>query len=56
MNEKKYCVIDVIGNVIAKGMDLETALLLIKAYCNEYYMDDLRLTLQEEPKCKGNTK
>lgn len=47
MNEKKYKVIDCFNNVIADGMTLEMALLFMKAYCNEFYMEEIKLTLME---------
>ena len=47
MNEKKYKVIDCFNHVIADGMTLEMALLFMKAYCNEFYMEEIKLTLME---------
>lgn len=35
MSEKKYQVVENDGNVIAEGMTLDMALLLMKAYCQE---------------------
>lgn len=56
MSEKKYEVIDCCDEVIATNMTLEIALLLMKSYCNEYYMEDIRLILKECEKTKGVTK
>ena len=53
MTENKYEVIDRCDEVIATNMKLETALLLMKSYCNEYYMEDIRLVLKECEKPKG---
>ena len=47
MSEKKYKVIDRFNHVIADGMTLEMALLFMKAYCNEFYMEEIKLTLME---------
>lgn len=47
MSEKKYKVVDSLDHIIADGMDLRTALLLMKAYCEEYYMEKVKLTLEE---------
>lgn len=47
MNEKKYKVIDSNNHVIAEGMALEYALLFMKAYCEEYFMEKVTLTLKE---------
>jgi len=52
MSEKKYKVIDELNHVIASNMDLRTALLLMKAYCEEYFMENVKLTLMEEVACK----
>ena len=48
MNEKKYEVIERDGGIIASNMTLEVALLFMKAYCNEYYMSCITLTLREQ--------
>lgn len=52
MNEKRYLVADVSCgcNIIARGMDIDTALLLIKAYTEKYYMELISLKILEEPK------
>jgi len=61
MNEKRYLVADVSCgcNIIARGMDIDTALLLIKAYTEEYYMELISLKIMEEPRAevkrKGDT-
>lgn len=51
MSEKKYKVVNKFGHVIAERMTLQTALLLIKAYCEEYFMEHVELTLREEDTC-----
>lgn len=53
MSEKKYEVLDESNHVIATEMDLRTALLLMKAYCEEYYMECVTLTLKEMDRCKS---
>lgn len=53
MNEKKYEVVDYLNRVIASGMTLEMALLFMKAYCQEYYMERVTLTLREPERCKA---
>lgn len=37
--------------MIATEMDLRTALLLMKAFCEEYYMETVKLTLKELDRC-----
>jgi hypothetical protein len=44
MSERKYEVYEN-ENRIASNMSLEMALLFIKAYCDEYYNEKVRLTL-----------
>ena len=51
MSEKRYEVLDECSHVIATGMDLRTALLLMKAFCEEYYMETVKLTLKELDRC-----
>jgi hypothetical protein len=51
VSEKKYKVIDTLGHVIADNMNLQTALLLIRAYCEQYFMEHVNLTLREEDTC-----
>ena len=51
MSEKRYEVLDECNHVIATEMDLRTALLLIKAFCEEYYMETVKLTLKELDRC-----
>lgn len=51
MSEKRYEVLDECNHVIATEMDLRTALLLMKAFCNEYYMETVKLTLKELDRC-----
>ena len=52
MGEKKYEVVDYLNRVIASGMTLELALLFMKAYCQEYYMECVTLTLRDMATCK----
>lgn len=53
MDEKKYEVIDCFNNIIASNMTLEMALLLMKAYCQEYYNECIKaLTIREIGICK----
>ena len=47
MSEKKYLVADENG-VLARGMNLDDALMFMKAYCEKYYMEYIDLDLQEE--------
>lgn len=47
MSEKKYLVADENG-VLARGMNLDDALMFIKAYCEKYYMEFVDLDLQQE--------
>ena len=51
MSEKRYGVLDECNHVIATEMDLRTALLLMKAFCEEYYMETVKLTLKELDRC-----
>ena len=51
MSEKRYEVLDECNHVSATGMDLRTALLLMKAFCEEYYMETVKLTLKELDRC-----
>ncbi len=37
------------GNIIARGMPLETALILLKALFQEYWDDTLGYTIEKEP-------
>lgn len=49
MNCDKYRIMDR-GNIIARGMPLETALIMLKALFLEYYNDTyIRYTLEKEP-------
>ena len=47
MNERKDRVIDTFNNVLAENMNLEMALLFLKAYCEEYYLENTKLTLEK---------
>lgn len=51
MSEKRYEVLDECNHVIATEMDLRTALLLMKAFCEEYYVETVKLTLKELDRC-----
>ena len=53
MGEKKYKVVDEFNHVVAEGMTLEMALLFIKAYCQEYYNEQILLTLKEHERCRA---
>ena len=48
MFERRYYVVDENGNTVARNMNLEMALLMMKAYAIEYYNDTICLTLREE--------
>ena len=49
MNCDTYRIMDS-GNIIARNMPLETALILLKALFLEYYNEtDIRYTLEKEP-------
>lgn len=58
MNEKRYLVADVSCgcNIIARDMDIDTALLLIKAYTEKYYMESIGLKIVEEPRAEVERK
>lgn len=47
MDEKKYLVADTNG-VLARGMNIDNALMFMKAYCEKYYMEYIDLDLQQE--------
>lgn len=51
MSEKRYEILDECNHVIATEMDLRTALLLMKAFCEEYYIETVKLTLKELDRC-----
>ena len=49
MNCDKYIIMDR-GNIIARGMPLETALILLKALFQEYWNDtSVKYTIEKEP-------
>lgn len=52
MSEKKYLVADTNG-VLARGMNLDDALMFMKAYCEKYYMEFIDLYLHSDfcPNC-----
>lgn len=52
MNERKYRIIDAFNNVLVENMNLEMALLFLKAYCEEYYLENIKLTLEEIKRSK----
>ena len=52
MSEKKYQVTDKWGHVLGEGMSLEYALLFIKAITNEYYNENIHLSLVEQVEYK----
>lgn len=51
MEEKKYKII-VNNNIIASDMYLDVALILIEAYVQKYYNEEIKITLTEEKKLK----
>lgn len=56
MNNKKYRVIEYIGDiskekVLAERLDLDIALLLVKAYCEKYFEEPINLAVTEERTC-----
>lgn len=46
MAERKYKVMDNMGFCLAANMDLDMALLFMKAYCQEYYNERVKLRLE----------
>ena len=46
MSERKYKVMDEMGFCLAADMNLEMALLFMKAYCQEYYNERIKLRLE----------
>ena len=46
MAERKYKVMDDMGFCLASDMDLDMALLFMKAYCQEYYNERIKLRLE----------
>ena len=46
MSESKYKVMDEMGFCLASDMNLEMALLFMKAYCQEYYNERIKLKLE----------
>ena len=47
MSEKKYVVSDSSG-ILARGMNIDDALMFMKAYCEKYYMEFIELILRQE--------
>jgi len=58
MSEIRYLIADVSCgcNIIARDMDIDTALLLIKAYIEKYYMESISLKIMEEPRAEVKRK
>lgn len=54
MNERKYRIIDTFNNILAENMNLQMALLFLKAYCEEYYLENIKLTLEEMKRDENN--
>ena len=54
MNEKKYLVADTNG-VLAREMNLDDALMFMRAYCEKYYMEFIDLVLQQESQAERRT-
>lgn len=46
MAKRKYKVTDDMGFCLAADMDLDMALLFMKAYCQEYYNERIELRLE----------
>lgn len=56
MNCDTYRIMDR-GNIIARGMPLETALILLKALFQEYWNDTLvKYTIEKEPRAECEVK
>ena len=52
MNEILYCIEDERGNILAKDMNMDTAMVLLRALFDHYYNEDeLTYTLKRQ---KGN--
>lgn len=49
MNEILYCIEDERGNILAKDMNMDTAMVLLRALFNHYYNEDeLAYTLKRQ--------
>lgn len=48
MSEKQYQVTDKWGHILGERMSLEYALLFMKAITNEYYNENIHLSLVEQ--------
>ena len=49
MNETLYCIEDERGNILAKDMNMDTAMVLLRALFDHYYNEDeLTYTLQRQ--------
>ena len=46
MEERKYKVMDDMGFCLAADMSLDMALLFMKAFCQEYYNERIKLRLE----------
>ena len=55
MDGKKYEVLDETGCIIATGMSLITALMVMEAFCcGKYYQERIELTLKELDRTEEN--
>lgn len=52
MIEKKYEIVDANDEVIASDMDFDCAIVFIKGFRNEYYLEPLELTIREMERVK----
>lgn len=49
MNEILYCIEDQLGNIIAKDLNLDNAMIFVKALFNEYFNeDDISYTIKRQ--------
>ncbi len=51
MNEERYEVL-IDSIVVAEGMELHTAIILVKALFEEYYNDSFMVSIREMKRCK----
>lgn len=58
MEEKKYMIIENIDSpfkkIIAKGLDLDIAIMIIKGYTETYFNESLNLTIKEDKPEENN--
>lgn len=52
MSEKQYQVTDKWGHILGERMSLDYALIFMKAITNEYYNENIHLSLVEQVECK----